>query len=114
MIRRVLVNLVDNAIKYTQSAGNVQLDVQLTEPKIIFKIIDNGPGISPEYQKRIFDKFARVDHTSKIQGVGLGLAFCKLAIEAHQGRIWIESELNVGSTFIFEIPRDLLERARSK
>jgi signal transduction histidine kinase len=51
-----------------------------------------------------------VDHTSKIQGVGLGLAFCKLAIEAHHDRIWIESELNAGSTFIFEIPRDLPER----
>ena len=76
-------------------------------------IIDNGSGIPSDKQKHIFDKFNRVDQNSDIQGVGLGLAFCKMAIEAHQGHIWLESDLNLGSTFFVEIPRDLAERINS-
>ncbi|HXW01484.1 MAG TPA: GAF domain-containing sensor histidine kinase, partial [Anaerolineae bacterium] len=107
VIRRVLVNLVDNAIKYTPPGGEVEIKVLVDGDKLTFKVIDNGPGVSPEKHQEIFDKFSRVDHQAKIQGVGLGLAFCKMAIEAHYGQIWIESELNVGSTFIVEIPLNL-------
>jgi signal transduction histidine kinase len=70
-------------------------------------VADNGQGISKDYQARIFNKFSRVDHSSNAPaGVGLGLAFCKLAVEAHGGSIWVESEglPGQGSTFLFTIP----------
>ena len=107
VIRRVLVNLVDNAIKYTPSRGQVDVKVFWNDEILTFKVIDNGPGVPPEKQKEIFDKFSRVDHYSRVQGVGLGLAFCKMAVEAHKGQIWIESQLGIGSTFIVEIPYNL-------
>jgi PAS domain S-box-containing protein len=107
MIRRVLINLVDNAIKYTQHQGQIGLKISMDGETLCFAISDNGPGISKEFQSRIFSKFSRVDHSSNAPaGVGLGLAFCKLAIEAHGGTIWVESEgvPGKGSTFYFTIP----------
>ena len=109
IIRRVLVNLIDNAIKYTPSGGQVETKVSWDDQMLRFRVIDNGPGIPKEHQLKVFDKFGRVDQQSRIQGVGLGLAFCKMAIEAHQGRIWLESEVDVGTTFFVEIPRNLAE-----
>ncbi|MEM7034019.1 MAG: ATP-binding protein [Chloroflexota bacterium] len=109
IIRRVLVNLVDNAIKYTQSGGKVDLHLEIGDDVVRFLVVDNGPGVPEEHQQHIFDKFGRVDQHSSIQGVGLGLAFCKMAIEAHRGRVWLDTSVEVGSTFIIEIPRDLAE-----
>lgn len=108
MIRRVLVNLIDNAIKYTPASSIITVSLDLTTEKITISVADNGPGIPPENQKHLFDKFTRATADATIQGVGLGLAFCKLAVDAHHGQIWLESEVNVGSTFIFSIPRNLL------
>jgi signal transduction histidine kinase len=66
---------------------------------------DTGPGIPPEYRERIFERFAQVPGaSSKRTGTGLGLTFCKLAVEAHGGRIWVESEASQGSTFYFTLP----------
>ncbi len=107
MIRRVLVNLVDNAIKYTPAGGKIQVDFKRQDHQLVFIVADDGPGIPPENQKHIFDKFTRATADATIQGVGLGLAFCKLAVEAHRGTIWLESEVGVGSTFIFSIADDL-------
>lgn len=107
MIRRVLINLVDNAIKYTPHQGRVSLTISQNANALHFAVADNGPGISKEHQARIFNKFSRVDHSSNApSGVGLGLAFCKLAVEAHGGVISIESEgiPGQGSTFQFTIP----------
>ncbi len=107
MIRRVLINLVDNAIKYTPHQGRVSLTVSESDKALHFAVSDNGAGISKEHQARIFNKFSRVDHSSNApSGVGLGLAFCKLAVEAHGGHIWVESEgiVGHGSTFHFSIP----------
>jgi PAS domain S-box-containing protein len=107
LIRRVLVNLAGNAIKYTQSEGWVALETTLSDKKLHFAISDNGPGISEADQARIFDKFARVNHSASFpSGVGLGLAFCKLAVEAHGGAISIESKgiLGQGSTFHVSLP----------
>lgn len=108
MIRRVLVNLIDNAIKYTPASSAITVSTDLTVEKLTISVADNGPGIPPENQKHLFDKFTRATADATIQGVGLGLAFCKLAIDAHHGQIWLESEVGVGSTFIFSIPRNLL------
>jgi signal transduction histidine kinase len=67
-------------------------------------VSDNGPGIPPEDQERIFEKFARMQRKGRPKGLGLGLAFCRLAVEAHGGRIWVESEPDQGSSFYFTLP----------
>lgn len=105
MIRRVLGNLVNNAIKYSPRSGQVRVvAAQQPEGTILFSVTDQGPGIAPEYHWRIFDKFARVQYEGAPTGVGLGLAFCRLAVEAHGGRIWVESAPDQGSTFCFALP----------
>ena len=107
MLRRVLVNLIDNAIKYTPAKGAITLSIQREDDTLHFAVSDNGPGISPKDQTRVFEKFARLDYSvGTPSGVGLGLAFCKLAVEAHGGRIYIESDgiPGRGSTFHVRIP----------
>jgi signal transduction histidine kinase len=107
MIRRILINLVDNAIKYTPYEGQVSLTTTLNGETLSFAVKDNGPGISKANQARIFNKFSRVDNSANApSGVGLGLAFCKLAAEAHGGSISVESEgiPGQGSTFYLTLP----------
>ena len=103
---RVLVNLVNNAIKYSPSGSQVVITVKVQDDQVITKIIDNGPGIPPKDRKKIFDRFAQLSSgATRSSGFGLGLAFCQLAIEAHGGRIWVESgDEGVGSQFIFSLP----------
>lgn len=105
MIRRVLINLIMNAIKYSPRGGQIEIVAINQEECIRFSVKDQGPGIPTEYQWRIFDKFARVQHKNAPSGVGLGLAFCRLAVEAHGGCIWVESTAGQGSTFLFTLPR---------
>jgi PAS domain S-box-containing protein len=105
MIRRVLINLLENAIKYTRSAGHITVAAHLEGDWIEVCVRDDGRGIPEAEQQFIFDKFSRVrtpDDESK--GLGLGLTFCRLAVEGHGGRIWVESEVGVGSTFYFTLP----------
>jgi signal transduction histidine kinase len=107
MIRRVLINLIDNAVKYTPHEGKVSVTITREDNLLRIAIVDNGPGIKKEDQPHIFNKFSRVDHSSKApSGVGLGLAFCKLAAEAHGGSISVESEgiPGQGSAFFLAIP----------
>ncbi len=107
MIRRILINLLDNAVKYTPDKGQISLTTSLTQNSLTLAVSDNGPGISQADQAYIFDKFSRVgDSTNSRSGVGLGLAFCKLASEAHGGSIAIKSEgvSGQGSTFYLSIP----------
>ncbi|RME46258.1 MAG: GAF domain-containing protein [Caldilineae bacterium] len=106
MIRRVLVNLVDNAIKYTPSGGQITVEGTFDDHTLTMTVTDTGPGIEKEKQKMLFDKFTRATTDAAIQGVGLGLAFCKMAVEAHGGKIWLESTVGVGSRFGFTIPCD--------
>jgi len=104
LLQRVLLNLLDNAIKFTPPEGEIRVEVQQQdEGTILFAVSDTGPGIPPEYHERVFDRFARFG-TGEIQGTGLGLAFCKLAVEAHGGHIWVESEPGKGTTFKFVLP----------
>jgi signal transduction histidine kinase len=107
-LRRAIVNLLGNAIKFTPSGGAITASASLhNETEILFSVHDTGEGIPPEAFARIFEKFGQVE--SRIAGrkmsTGLGLAFCKLAVEAHGGRIWVESRLGQGSAFYFTIPR---------
>ena len=104
MIRRVLINLLENAVKYTRAGDHIAVSAQMGEEQLRVSVHDSGPGISPKDRDRIFDKFFRLSGESRPKGLGLGLAFCRLAIEAHGGRIWAESEEGKGSTFTFTLP----------
>jgi NtrC-family two-component system sensor histidine kinase KinB len=104
MIRRVLINLLENAIKYTRTPGRVLVSGKREGDRVVVSVRDSGPGIAFEDQRVIFDKFARLRQESQPKGLGLGLAFCRMAVEAHGGRIWVESEPGEGSLFSFELP----------
>lgn len=105
LIRRVFQNLLGNALKYTPAGGNVGFVVTLSRSEVRVAVTDTGPGIAPENHQRIFEKFGQVDAGSSRVGTGLGLAFCKLAVEAHGGRIGVDSEVGKGSTFWLDLPR---------
>jgi signal transduction histidine kinase len=105
---RTLVNLLANAIKFTPAGGTVCLSVcpDGTEKALRFSVTDTGEGIPAEAFERIFEKFGQVEsrYAGRRMSTGLGLTFCKMVVEAHGGRIWVESELGKGSTFTFTIP----------
>jgi len=105
LIRRVLQNLLSNALRYTPAGGNVGIAVTPSSSEIRIAVTDAGPGIAPEYHQRIFEKFGQVEDSNHRLGTGLGLTFCKLAVEAHGGRIGVESEVGKGCTFWFALPR---------
>lgn len=104
MITRVIVNLLDNAIKYSPEGGVITVSTATSDSEVYMRVKDTGPGIPPEAQSAIFDKFSRVKQQHMPRGVGLGLAFCKLAVEAHGGRIWVHSDQKIGSTFTIALP----------
>lgn len=104
MIRRVLINLLENAVKYTSAGDHIDVSAELVDDQLEVSVRDNGPGISENDRDRIFDKFFRLSGESRPKGLGLGLAFCRLAVEAHGGRIWVDSEEGRGSTFKFTLP----------
>jgi signal transduction histidine kinase len=114
LLVRILINILGNAAKFAQSGARVLIEVTplMQEEQaqsttgVLFRIQDNGPGIAPEDQHRIFDKFGQVElrQTGRKLSTGLGLTFCKLAVEAHGGRIWVESAPGAGSTFWIELP----------
>jgi two-component system sensor histidine kinase/response regulator len=103
---RIIGNLVDNAIKFTPAGGRITLGARRAADGIQFSVSDTGCGIPPAQHERIFEKFAQAGMRAEGQraGVGLGLTFCKLAVEAHQGHIWVESDDGVGATFHFVLP----------
>jgi len=100
---QVLTNLIDNAIKFTPEGGVVTLKAEKHRAEIRFFISDTGPGISEGDQEHIFEPYWQADATA-YPGVGLGLAIVKQIVEQHGGKIWVESELGQGSTFLFTIP----------
>lgn len=108
LIVRVLVNLLNNAIKYSSNNSNVLVQAERIDEQLAkFSVTDTGTGITEEAQSKIFDKFYQV--SAKKQGqhsrsTGIGLTFCKLAIELHQGQIGVNSSVNLGSTFWFTLP----------
>jgi len=104
MIRRVIINLMDNAVKYTPRGGSIAVGAKATVTEVTISVRDNGPGIPPSEHTRVFNKFARLQREAAPKGLGLGLAFCRLAIEAHGGKIWVESAVGRGSTFLFTLP----------
>jgi two-component system, OmpR family, phosphate regulon sensor histidine kinase PhoR len=104
-LEQVLVNLLHNAIKYTQSGGRISATAAAFEDIVIFSVSDTGAGIPPENIDRIFERFYKVERSRAQGGAGLGLAIARHIVEAHGGRIWAESEQGRGSTFFFSLPR---------
>lgn len=108
LIERVLSNLLTNAIGYSHRGGEIEIiSTYHQETKLLrVEVKDNGKGIPEEFQQKIFDKFSQVDshYADRRHGTGLGLTFCKMALEAHQGKIWVESEEGRGSSFILLLP----------
>ncbi len=106
MIYRVLVNLLENAIKFTPVGGRIDIGAQTGEDGTFVKlwVRDNGPGIPAAERDRIFEKFTRLRGKAKTSGLGVGLAFCRLAVHGHGGEIWVESEVGKGTTFWFTLP----------
>ncbi len=104
--RQVLRNLVENAVKYSPAGGEIAISAQLRDDSIQVSVADEGIGIEHEDLDHIFDRFYQVDSAStrKVGGSGLGLAICRAIVEAHGGRIWVESQLGMGSTFHFTLP----------
>jgi len=105
MIIRVIVNLTENATKYSPRGGKVTLAARAQPDFIVISVIDQGPGIPPHLRDEVFDKYFRIKRDDgAARGVGLGLAFCRLAVEAHGGRIWVDSAPGGGSIFAFTLP----------
>ena len=104
MLTKVLRHLVVNAVKFCgASSARVHISCKREDLECVFSVQDNGPGIEPAFRERIFGVFKRL-HGNEYPGVGLGLAFCKKAIEWHGGRIWVESTPGEGATFYFTLP----------
>ena len=108
-IKQVVLNLLTNAIKYNRPEGTIDVylleDTEQETPFVQISVQDTGYGIPKEHQKNMFQKFFRVPTTQDVaRGTGLGLTICKAIVESHGGRIWLESEENVGSTFSFTVP----------
>lgn len=106
LIRRIIANLINNAIKHTPREGRVSVKTFYKDgdKEFYVQVEDSGEGISKEYLVKIFEKFVQLEDKEAKRGHGLGLTFCKMAVEAHGGRIWVDSEVSKGSTFYFTIP----------
>ncbi len=104
MIRRVIINLLENAVKYMPGEGAIVVAAGVDGGHLIVSITDTGLGIPESERSRIFDKFTRLQRSGSVKGIGLGLAFCKLAVEAHQGRIWVDAAPARGAVFSFTLP----------
>ena len=108
MIRRVLINLMENAAKYTPVGGKIEIGSEIgpeiDEGFLRLYVKDNGPGIPESDRDHIFEKFIRLKNKSGARGMGVGLAFCRLAVLGHGGKIWVEPATPGGSKFVFTLP----------
>jgi signal transduction histidine kinase len=104
MIRRVLINLMENASKFTPPEGKIELGAKPEGDWLQMWVQDNGPGIPFADQERIFNKFTRLKEKGAPTGLGVGLAFCRLAVKGHGGEIRVESQTGQGAKFIITLP----------
>jgi two-component system, sensor histidine kinase and response regulator len=115
LLKRVLSNLVQNALTHTAGPVHLALAARADANGILFTVADDGPGIPSEYQEIIFRKFERVRaaNAPRVRSSGLGLTFCRLAVESHGGRIWVKSAEGEGSTFYVQLPLTPVEPPRA-
>jgi PAS domain S-box-containing protein len=106
-IERILYNLLDNAAKYSPLGSQIKVSVNAEEERLVIGISDRGKGLSSSEQARIFGPFQRLENNrpDQTRGAGLGLMVCRRLVEAHGGKIWVESKKSKGSTFFFSLPR---------
>jgi signal transduction histidine kinase len=107
-LRQALVNLVDNAIKYTPRGGSIRVSARAGAREVIVEVADDGPGLAAAHREKVFERFYRVDdaRSRATGGAGLGLAIARWAVELNGGRIELESDLGKGSTFRVHLPVD--------
>ncbi len=105
-IKQILLNLLSNAVKFTPEGGRITINARPTNGSVEISVTDTGIGIAEEDQPRVFEEFRQVgtDYAHKVEGTGLGLTLAKKFVELHGGRIWVESEVGKGSTFVFTLP----------
>ena len=104
LIEQVLINLLENAIKYTPKGSAIELSARMRRRAVVVEVADRGPGIPAEHVDKIFEKFYRLPREREGGGAGLGLAICRGIVEAHGGRIWVENREGGGAVFRFTIP----------
>jgi signal transduction histidine kinase len=107
IVSRIVQNFLANALRFTPAGGEIRVGIVVEASNTRVFVADTGPGVPPDFRDSIFDKFSQVAGSSpdRSRTTGLGLAFCKMAVEAHGGRIGVDSELGQGSTFWFTLPR---------
>jgi signal transduction histidine kinase len=105
-VKQILLNLLSNAVKFTPDGGRVRVTAAIVEDVITIEVSDTGIGIAPEDQAAIFEEFRQVgrEDARKQEGTGLGLTLAKKFVELHGGRIWVRSQVGLGSTFTFTLP----------
>jgi len=105
-IKQILLNLLSNAVKFTPQGGRITISARPIAAAVEISVTDTGIGIAEQDQPKVFEEFRQVgnDNAKKIEGTGLGLTLAKKFVELHGGRIWVESELGKGSTFVFTLP----------
>jgi len=106
-VKQVVLNLLNNAFKYTREGGQITLSVKQEDSALVVEVRDTGPGMAKEERERIFNPYHRIDSDrERLSGLGLGLALCKTLVELHGEKIWVRSRLGRGSTFGFSLPID--------
>jgi two-component system, sensor histidine kinase and response regulator len=117
LMRRLMENLVDNAVRYTSGGGRVTVSADERDGEVCLSVADEGPGVPSDQRDRIFEKYAQLDRTvDRAQqrfGRGIGLAFVKLAVQSHGGRIWVDDNLPTGARFELRFPRNSLLESKA-
>lgn len=103
---QVLVNLLDNALKYSPPGSPIEVAARTVDDTLEIMVADRGSGVPPEDLERIFDKFYRVHRPTGVSGTGLGLAICQGIVEAHRGRIWVQNRPGGGLVVTVALPRE--------
>ena len=102
---QVLGNLVRNSIKFTPQGGKIVIGIEPRDGALVFSVTDTGAGISVADQPKVFDRYWQATNGARTRSAGLGLSIAKGIVEAHGGRLWVESKLGAGSTFAFTVPQ---------